>query len=429
VVAPCREIYENNFSLNDWNELEWNHGSREREQARAVVTKATHVGCRQAHACSSPPCRDSPSRRIGAASHTAWGRIPVSIGASVSIAVAITVTVSIHIIITIAVHVGVSVPVGNVSDALEIYGMIAIVAYAHGRFTVVETGAMARASHAIAGLKAPVAGNETEECAKGSHKLLGIEAVQDHTSFRHEITRTRKVRDSARHKSVAVLSSIAMELDPQKLSIPERYKLLIGCIVPRPIAFVSTISTDGVPNVAPFSFFAGVGSNPMTLLFCPANTPKGDEKDTLRNCKPREEGGTGEFVVNAVTEAYAVRVAAAAEPLPPEESEFELIGLSTAPSVSIAPPRVAESPVSFECETQHVIRTNPGEPAGGNIVIGRVLRVHLREGLVNDRMHTDPDVLSAVGRMGGLTYCTTGNRFDIPIGRPALDLIGEKDNE
>ena len=212
-----------------------------------------------------------------------------------------------------------------------------------------------------------------------------------------------------------------MELDPEKLSIPERYKLLIGCIVPRPIAFVSTISPAGVANVAPFSFFAGVGSNPLTLLFCPANTPEGGEKDTLRNCKPRDEGGTGEFVVNVATEAYAARVAAAAEELPPEESEFELVGLTPSPSQVVSPPRVAESPVAFECVTQQVIRTNPGQRAGGNVVIGKVVHVHLRDDLVDERMRTDPDALAAIGRMGGLTYCLTRDRFDLPMGKPALE--------
>src|SRR4051812_13402193 len=106
-----------------------------------------------------------------------------------------------------------------------------------------------------------------------------------------------------------------MELDPAALSPSDRYKLLIGAIVPRPIAVVSTISPDGRPNLAPFSFFNGIGSNPMTLLFCPVNALDGGEKDTLRNCKPVAEGGMGEFVVNAAVEAYERQVAACAEPL------------------------------------------------------------------------------------------------------------------
>src|SRR5271169_5408516 len=117
------------------------------------------------------------------------------------------------------------------------------------------------------------------------------------------------------------LLSCPMELDPLALSQPDRYKILIGCIVPRPIAFVSTISPDGAHNLAPFSFFAGVGSAPMTLLFCPANKPDGSDKDSLRNAKPISEGGTGEFVVNAATEQIARQVAACAEPLEYGQSE------------------------------------------------------------------------------------------------------------
>ena len=130
-----------------------------------------------------------------------------------------------------------------------------------------------------------------------------------------------------------------MELDPAALKPEDRYKLLIGCIVPRPIAFVSTVSPDGRPNLAPFSFFAGVGSDPMTLLFCPANKADGTEKDTLRNAKPATEGGVGEFVVNAATEAYERKVAACAEPLAYGESEFELADLLTALSRVVRPPR------------------------------------------------------------------------------------------
>ncbi len=211
-----------------------------------------------------------------------------------------------------------------------------------------------------------------------------------------------------------------MPIDPETLGIAERYKLLIGTVVPRPIAFVSTVSRDGVANLAPFSFFCGVGSNPMTVAFCPASKADGTDKDTLRNCLPPPEG-VGQFVVNVATEGYAREVAACAEDLPPEESEFDLSGLTTAPSEAVAPPRVLESPISFECETVEVIRTNPGAPAGGNLVLGRVVRIHAAEGLVNERFHVDPDRLRAIGRMGGRGYATTRDRFELPIGREALD--------
>lgn len=215
-----------------------------------------------------------------------------------------------------------------------------------------------------------------------------------------------------------------MELDPARMDARDRYKLLIGCIVPRPIAFVSTISPDGKNNLAPFSFFNGVGSNPMTLLFCPANKADGTEKDTLRNCKPVSEGGVGEFVVNVAVEAYERRVAAAAEPLPYGVSEFDLAGLTPAPSRAVRAPRVAESPVAFECRTVQVIRTNPGAPAGGNVVIGEVVHVFVRDDLIDARFHTDPARLAPIGRMGGLGYTRTRDRFEMPMGREALAAGG-----
>jgi flavin reductase (DIM6/NTAB) family NADH-FMN oxidoreductase RutF len=215
-----------------------------------------------------------------------------------------------------------------------------------------------------------------------------------------------------------------MLLDPQDLSIPDRYKLLIGGITPRPIALVSTISTTGRYNLAPFSFFAGVGSNPMTLLFCPANTDLGQEKDTLRNCKSIAQGGMGEFVVNIVSHAIAHQMAAAAEPLPHGESEFTLTGLTPVPSTKVKPPRVQQSPLSYECRTLDVIRTNPGQPAGGNIVLGEILAIHVRDDAINDRFHLDPALVDTIGRMGGQTYCTTRDRFDMPSGRKAFSVSG-----
>jgi flavin reductase (DIM6/NTAB) family NADH-FMN oxidoreductase RutF len=215
-------------------------------------------------------------------------------------------------------------------------------------------------------------------------------------------------------------------IDPASLPPPERYKLLIGGIVPRPIAFVSTCDALGRPNLAPFSFFAGVGSNPMTLLFCPANAPDGTEKDTLRNAKPVGEGGLGEFVVNIAPESIAAQLAACAEPLPFGESEFTFAGLTAVPSVRIRPPRVAQATMSFECVTRQVIRTNPGQPAGGNIVLGEVVMIHGVAGLINERHHVDPAVLDAFGRLGGTSYCTIRDRFDLPMGAAAIGKASER---
>lgn len=211
------------------------------------------------------------------------------------------------------------------------------------------------------------------------------------------------------------------ELNPDELTVAERYKLLIGSIVPRPIGFVSTVSPGGALNLAPYSFFNGVGSDPMMVLFCPANKNDGHEKDSLRNARPEGEGGVGQFVINVASEPYITRVAAAAEPLEHGVSEFELVGLTPEGSSVVRPPRVAESPVSFECETDRIISTNPGAPAGGNVVMGRVVHVRVRDDLLNERRHVDQAGLAAVGRMGGLQYCRTRERFELPPNSGALD--------
>lgn len=213
-----------------------------------------------------------------------------------------------------------------------------------------------------------------------------------------------------------------MEIDPRTLQTRDRYKLLIGGIVPRPIAVVSTVSTDGAPNLAPYSFFNGVGSDPMMLLFCPANDMQGEEKDSLRNAKPVDEGGTGEFVVNVAPDALIEKIAAAAEALPHGESEFEFVGLDTAPSQAVRAPRLKQSPIAFECRTHTVIRTNPGAPAGGNVVMGEVVHVFVDDAVIDaERLRIDAAALDLVGRMGGFGYARTRDRFDLVSGRKALE--------
>lgn len=211
-----------------------------------------------------------------------------------------------------------------------------------------------------------------------------------------------------------------MLIDPAALSVEDRYKLLIGVIVPRPIAWVSTVAPDGRVNLAPFSFFNGVSSNPMAVVFCPANCTDGGEKDTLRNAKPVAEGGTGEFVINVVPERLAREMVACGAQLPYGDSEFDAAGLTPEPSHTVRPPRVRGAPVALECTTDRVVRLAPGKPSGGNLVIGLVRRIHAEEGVVNERFHVDPDRLSAIGRMGGPSYTLTRQRFDLPFGLPAL---------
>ncbi len=204
-----------------------------------------------------------------------------------------------------------------------------------------------------------------------------------------------------------------MEIDPDSISNAERYKLLIGGIIPRPIAFVSTRSPDGRSNLAPYSFFNGIGSNPMSLLFCPLNNADGSMKDSLRHALPLDEGGTGEFVVNLAVETYAASVKLAATALAYGESEFDLTGLTPVPGTRVRAPRVLESPMAYECETLQVVRIGAGEPAGGNIVIGRVVMIHVRDDLINDCYHVDRERMGAIGLLGDKAYCRTLDRFEL----------------
>jgi flavin reductase (DIM6/NTAB) family NADH-FMN oxidoreductase RutF len=201
-----------------------------------------------------------------------------------------------------------------------------------------------------------------------------------------------------------------MNIDPASLSTADRYKLMIGSIVPRPIAWVSTISPNNIPNLAPFSFFCGIGANPMTLAFCPANTPQGTPKDTLRNCLEPD----AQCVVNIVSHAHVREMSQTSADLPYEVSEFDAVGLTPAQSTLVRPPRVAESLISFECKVLQVLRLGADQPSGSNMVIAQVVMVHADPRVINDRNHIDPAVLDAVGRMGGDIYTTTRDRFVLP---------------
>ncbi len=214
-----------------------------------------------------------------------------------------------------------------------------------------------------------------------------------------------------------------MEFDPATHSMAERYRMLIGLIVPRPIAVVCTCSPDGEStNLAPFSFFTGGGSVPMTLLFCPANRDDGQEKDSLRNAKPVDEGGKGEFTVSLCSEPILNAVLACGEPLAYGESEFALSGLAPRRSKLVAPPGVAASPATFECRTTRVVRLAAGAPGGGNVVIGEVVWLHIDDAALDANGRPDPESLRAVGRMGGLEVCTTHRRAALPFGVAALGV-------
>jgi flavin reductase (DIM6/NTAB) family NADH-FMN oxidoreductase RutF len=198
-----------------------------------------------------------------------------------------------------------------------------------------------------------------------------------------------------------------LSINPADHQVQEIYKLMVGLIVPRPVALVSTIDRDGIPNAAPFSFFSGVGSNPPTVLFCPALRSGGDHrKDTLRNVEQ-----TGEFVINIVSDAIAAATNATAAEVGAEVDEFHLAGLTAIPSEVVRAPRVAESPAQMECKLLQIIFTKQA-PGAGVIVLGEIVRLHVRADLEHN-FRIDPARLDAVGRMAGNTWVHTRERFEL----------------
>lgn len=227
-----------------------------------------------------------------------------------------------------------------------------------------------------------------------------VRETQCRTALRYDTPMTSGIPKGPRtHRSI----------DPAQHAPGQIYKLMSGLIVPRPVALVSTVDTDGVANVAPFSFFCGVGSAPPTVLFCPVLRPGEGEsarKDTLRNVEV-----TREFVVNVVSEAMADAANASAAEVPPHVDEFMLAGLTPLPSELVRPPRVAESPAHMECRLIQVIYTGKN-PGAGVIVLGEVVRFHVRDD-VEQNFKIDPAGLDAIGRMAGSTWVRTRDRMEL----------------
>lgn len=196
-------------------------------------------------------------------------------------------------------------------------------------------------------------------------------------------------------------------IDLPALPPRDAYQWLISCITPRPIAWVSTRSAAGVSNLAPFSFFSGVTSNPPSLLFCPVNDRKGRKKDTLRNIEE-----TREFVVNVCDEAHAAKMNETAALLPYGESEFAAFGVPELASELVRAPRVATAPVSLECVLHQIVTVGEGALAG-NIVIGLVKRLHVADAVLGADGFCDPRKLLTIGRLGGESYARTTDQFAV----------------
>ena len=199
-----------------------------------------------------------------------------------------------------------------------------------------------------------------------------------------------------------------MIIDPSIAGPQNVYKLLIGIVVPRPIAFVSTVAADGILNLAPFSFFTVASANPPVVVFCPMVPGAGSRrwKDTLLNVE-----ATREFVLNIVSEDFAEKMNLTSGDYPPEADEFAISGLTPLQSDLVKPPRVAESRAQMECRLVQVVRVSEN-PLGGSLVLGEVLRFHIADEIFDD-FRIDANKLRAIGRMGGPAYTRTTDRFNM----------------
>ena len=199
-----------------------------------------------------------------------------------------------------------------------------------------------------------------------------------------------------------------LSLVASELSSREAYQLLISVVVPRPIGWVSTISKAGGVNLAPFSFYNAVGGNPPTVMLS-IGQRRGEEKDTLRNIL-----ATKEFVLNVVSEELAEAMNLTSGDWPYGDSEFEHAGLTMLPSTDVKPPRVAEAKVSMEARFTQLMRVNG---TGYTMVLGQVIRFHVRPELLRANGTVDPELLHPLGRLGGSEYTTLGSvlRMERPL--------------
>jgi flavin reductase (DIM6/NTAB) family NADH-FMN oxidoreductase RutF len=204
-----------------------------------------------------------------------------------------------------------------------------------------------------------------------------------------------------------------MNLIPSQIPHNDLYAIILNSVGPRPIAWVSTLSASGQPNLAPFSFFNAVCIDPPLLAFAPGlrqpkqtNSPHGEPKDTLRNVRE-----TKEFVVNIVTFDLLQPMNVTSGEYDPSINEFELAKVTPVPSKLVRPARVAESPVSFECKLHQILDFSPA-PTSSSLVIGEVVAIHVDDAHIKNGK-LDRNSLDLVGRMGGIQYTRTTNRVEL----------------
>jgi len=192
--------------------------------------------------------------------------------------------------------------------------------------------------------------------------------------------------------------------DFAELTAKERYKLLIGTVIPRPIAFITTLGRDGRRNAGPFSFFNVLTHDPAIVAIGVENYDDGRMKDTSRNIRDTEE-----FTVHIVDDALAAQMEICAVKFGPDVDELAEAGLETVPGTMVKAPRIVTAPAALECKRYMTLEVGKAR----EIILGQVLGVHVRAGAVDDRLHIDQMQMDAIGRMGGHTYARTRDQFDI----------------
>lgn len=197
-----------------------------------------------------------------------------------------------------------------------------------------------------------------------------------------------------------------LSIDPASLSERENYKFLIGSIIPRPIAFVTTISKAGVLNGAPFSYFNIVSANPP-LVSLSVQRSGGKQKDTARNILQSKE-----FVVHIVDEQNVEKINKTAASLPPDQSEIELAGLTPTESVKISVPGIKEAKIRMECKLEHSLELGGPDVPGCDFLIGKVVNFHVAPDIY-EKGRIDPRGLAAVSRLAGNDYAKIGEMFEI----------------
>ena len=205
-----------------------------------------------------------------------------------------------------------------------------------------------------------------------------------------------------------------ISVDPIQIGVKETYKLLIGAIVPRPIAFISTVSEKGIGNLAPFSFFNGVSSNPPALMIAITRKKDGTKKDTLRNIE-----ATRQFVVNSVSEWIAEPMNLCSAEYPYGVDEMAKVGLTPIPSIRVRPPRIKEAALHFECELYDSMEVGDGGEGSSTLIVGKILMIHAHAAAFqNGKLILDE--LKPISRLSGTSYGHTSEVFDLPRPKPFL---------